>query len=437
MPVPEPNTFHAIPRLGKLMALRANARRSPEAIRRLQEQKLRFIVEHAFRHVPFYRELYRAAGIDPSSIRTMKDLALLPMVTRKDYLDRPLAEVMARGVSPEECLSCSSSGSSGSPLTAYWLPADRAVMNLGWKRAYLASGMGWRDRVAAFSGRQQGGRRGHWHERLGFFPRREISSRMEPPRWVEILRAWRPQVISGSVMTLRLLAEYLRDQQITDVRPRLLFNSSELIGESSRRLLAQVFACPVIDFYGSEEAGCIAWECPACSGYHLAEDMLIVELLKDGRPARPGEDGDVVITNLHSRAMPFIRYRQGDVVKIAHDHPQCGIRFPLISLVEGRNEDFLVLKSGQRLPPPPFYHCLDPVPGVKRWRILQETAGSMRLELVVGRDFSHEDRLRISRDLRSLTQGQMEVQVDLVSEIPVRAGAKFRAISSQVGKWSV
>jgi phenylacetate-CoA ligase len=434
-PLPGSGMLRALPRGAMLAWLLADHRRSAGAIRRIQERKLRRIVAHAGRCVSFYRQKYRAAGVDPAAIRTVADLALLPMVSKQDILARPLAEVLAAGIDPRDCVSASSSGSSGSPLTAYWLPDDRAAMNLGWKRAYMAAGMAIGDRLAAFTGRGQCEPRHPWRERAGIFPRLEISSRLEPRQWTETLRDWRPQAISGSVMTLRLLAEHLDEQGITDVRPRFVFNSSELMGIASRQLLSRVFGCPVIDIYGSEEAGCIAWECPACAGYHLAGDMLIVELLKDGRTARPGEDGEVVVTNLHSRAMPFIRYRQGDVVRVASDPPRCGSPFPLISLLEGRDEDFLVLNDGQRLPPPPFYHCLDPRPWIRRWRIRQEMAGSMRVELVVTADFSADRLQELVHDLNGLTGGRMAVSAVVVDAIPVVADAKFQAITSRPGKW--
>lgn len=436
MEAPKPKTYRAIPKLLRLAELLACSQRSPEAIRRIHERKLRQIVKHAFNHVPFYRNLYQAAGVDPDSFRGLDDLSSLPLVTKRDLLGQPLSEVMVSGVNPGACFSSSSSGFSGRPLTVYWFPGDRAAMNLSWKRAQLLSGMGLRDRLADFSGRRPGTCAVRWHERLGFFPRREISSRLEPRQWVDILRKWRPAVISGSIMTLRLLAEYIRDQCIADVRPRLIFNSSEFMGDASRRLLSEVFACPIIDLYGSEEAGCIAWECPTCSGYHVAADMIVVEVLRDGHPARPGEQGEVVITNLCSHAMPFIRYRQGDVVTIARHHPRCGSPFPLLSELKGRDEDFLILRDGQRLPPPPVYHCLDPVPGIVRWRIVQETAGSMRLELMVGSGFSVESLARIVNDMNSLTQGRMTVEAAVVDSIPIIAGVKFKAIRSRVGDWS-
>jgi phenylacetate-CoA ligase len=427
--------FPAVPRPLRLLGLMRHARSSPDAIRRVQERKLRAAVDDAGRRVPFYRELFRNAGVVSGSIRGLVDLPRLPLVAKDDYLGRPITDLMAEGIDPRDCRSSSSSGSSGSPLTAYWLPDDRAMLNLGWKRAYLAAGMGPRQRLAAFIGREPGEHGSRWHQRLGFFPRLEISSWLGPEQWVDMLRAFRPQVISGYVMTLRILAEFMLERGITDVRPRLLFHTSALLDGASRRLFSRVFGCRVIDIYGSEEAGCMAWECPACEGYHLASDMVIVEVLKDGRPAQPGEQGEVVITNLHSRAMPFIRYRQGDVVTVSASPCRCGSPFPLIARIEGRIDDFLVLNDGRRMSPHPFYHCVDPVPGIKRWRIVQETAGAMRLELAVAEGFREAGLKMIAADLTALTQGRMAVDVAIVGDIPVAPGRKFRTISSGVGKW--
>lgn len=418
----------------QLAGLLAGRRWSQDSLRRIQERGLRAIVRHAVRRVPFYRELYRKAGVEPGSILGLEQLARLPIVEKKDLQERPLPELLAEGLDPAACTRSSSSGSSGPPLTVFRLAADRNWMNLGWKRAYLSCGLRPGDRLASFIGGRHARAAGKWRERSGIFPWREISTWLEPRQWVDELRAWRPQAISGYVMTLRLLADFMVEQGITDIRPRVLFHSSALLDAESRRLFSRVFSCPVIDLYGSEEAGCIAWECRTCGGYHVAADQVIVEVLKDGRPARPGEQGEVVVTNLHSRAMPFIRYRQGDVVTVSQEPPRCGIRFPLLAGIEGRVDDFIVLKGGRRLSPHPVYHCIDPVPGVRHWRILQEKPGRIRLELVVGGDSLPAARERIAGRLLMLAGGELEVEIERVQRIPDVPGVKFRRIRSRAAR---
>ncbi len=414
-----------------LVRLRAAERRSPAAVRRMQERKLRELVRHAYDRVPFYRRLFDGAGVRPGDVRGLDDLRRLPLVSKRELLAQPQSDILAAGVDPRECRVSASSGTTGTPLTVYSLAADKTMMNLSWTRAYLANGMRPWDRLAAFIGQRPGARSPRWHERVGLFRRNEISAWLGPEEWVAILQRWRPQVITGYVMTLRLLAEYVRDNGIEGVTPRIVFHTSALLDDGSRRLFEEVFKARVVNIYGSDEAGCIAWECPACRESHVSSDMLIVEVLADGRPVPAGGSGEVVITNLHSHAMPFIRYRQEDVVQLSRNAPRCGRPFPLIARIEGRVEDFLVLRNGARMPPHPFYHCIDPVPGVKRWRIVQEDAGTMRVELEPGPDLAADRLRRIHEDLAALTRGEMEIEIRTVGEIPIAAGAKFRTILSK------
>jgi phenylacetate-CoA ligase len=73
----------------------------------------------------------------------------------------------------------------------------------------------------------------------------------------------------------------------------------------------------------------MAWECRHSGDLHTCDDGVLVEVLVDGRPAEPGERGEVVVTNLHAYAMPFIRYRIGDVATRAAPC-RCGAPFATI-----------------------------------------------------------------------------------------------------------
>jgi glycosyltransferase involved in cell wall biosynthesis len=76
--------------------------------------------------------------------------------------------------------------------------------------------------------------------------------------------------------------------------------------------------------YGSPECRGIAYECDAHDGYHVAAESYIVEVLNDGQLARPGEAGDVVITDLDGFSVPLIRYRTGDRAVMVEQTCACG-----------------------------------------------------------------------------------------------------------------
>jgi phenylacetate-coenzyme A ligase PaaK-like adenylate-forming protein len=69
---------------------------------------------------------------------------------------------------------------------------------------------------------------------------------------------------------------------------------------------------------------------------HTCDEAALVEVVHDGRPAADGEQGDVVATALHSYAMPFIRYRLGDIVTRGEQSCACGLPFATIGTIQGR-----------------------------------------------------------------------------------------------------
>ena len=53
-----------------------------EGLEEIQTRLLRDLVDRAFRNSPFYRDLYRKAGVNPEDIRTLSDTKYLPFVDK-------------------------------------------------------------------------------------------------------------------------------------------------------------------------------------------------------------------------------------------------------------------------------------------------------------------------------------------------------------------
>jgi len=406
-------------------------RRPGVEVRRLQERKLVRTGAHARAHVAYYRDLFLAAGLGPGDPLTLEALAALPMTSKERLRELSPAEGTADDVDLSRCVTFASSGTTGVPLTIPFTRADNTVMNLGWFRAQAYGGQRPRHKLAAFNRRPPAPASPSPYERFGLWRRLELSSWDEPAIWVEALSAWRPDFLMGNVKILKILAEALAARG-RGIPLRKIFHCSELLDEPSRRFLEKTLGCGVLDFYGSREAGCIAWECPACSGYHVAEDLLVVEILKDGRPAAPGEAGEVVITNLHSRAMPFIRFRQGDVAVRSGREPVCGVNLPLLERIDGRIPDFLVLPRRGRISPHIVYHLLDPLPGLARWRITQDEPLRLLVECEPGGAEASDLRSRVESQLRRLVPAEVALDIIILGRIPVLSGEKFRAVRSSL-----
>src|SRR6185295_20378238 len=120
----------------------------------------------------------------------------------------------------------------------------------------------------------------------------------------------------------------------------------------SRQIIESNFQCGVFDKYGSREFSGIAYECEAHEGHHIVAENYIVEILKDGVPAEPGELGEVVITDLNNFCMPLIRYRVGDLA-VAMDNTKtcpCGRGLPRIGRIEGRTQAIIFGPNGLFMP---------------------------------------------------------------------------------------
>ncbi len=101
---------------------------SLEAVQQVQWQKLKAIVGHAARNVPYYRNLFRQGGLQPADIRSFEDFRRVPILA-KSTLQLKLKELIAENRRPEEGLSNASGGSTGKPVqfyqdAEYW---DRSV----------------------------------------------------------------------------------------------------------------------------------------------------------------------------------------------------------------------------------------------------------------------------------------------------------------------
>ena len=404
--------------------------KSPETLQAVQGKKLRALIHHAYHHVTYYRKLMAGLKLKPEDIRNAEDLQRLPLLSRDNLQGAPAAEVSAGNINLRKCVSPTTSGITGQPLKILFRREDWTIMNLTWVRAFLASGMSPWQKRAAFSGRRESAEGKHWYEYFGLWRRKDISTWLDQKAWIEAVRKWKPAALVGYSMTLRVFAEAVQKYRVLDVRPKFVFSTAGILDDVTRRTLKDVFGAEVIDIYASVEGGCLAWECRACGGYHLSEDTLIVEILKDGRPARPGETGEVVITNLYSFAMPLIRYRQGDEAALAQNEPSCGRRLKLLSGIQGRINDRIVFKTGERISSQPFFFAVQDVPGVKRWRVTQESFDRLHVEIEPTPEFNDSSKQRIVWNLKALVREEMSITMTLVSSFPFDPARKFRQVRS-------
>jgi phenylacetate-CoA ligase len=419
-------------------ALWSHPRASRAELEAFQGERLRRLVDHAYARVPFYRDLFDRHGVHPRHVRDLRDLAKLPITSKTDLRVVPAASTTATSYDPDRLIAVTTSGSSGEPLEVRRTWLEQNLLHLFRLRAHRLLGRRLGDRRARIA-RQ---RATHRHDnklvgtvlrRLGAEHRLILGVDEAPEVLQQQLRRFRPDIVGGFANALLRVGERVREVGEA-IRPRFVISSSEVLTPSMRARAHAAWEAPVLETYGSHEFNLIAWECPVGGGLHTCDDSLVVEVWRGDRPAEPGERGEVVITALHAYAVPFIRYRLGDVVTRAAASCACGQPFARIEAIQGRMLDYFRLPDGRWMHPYELITNLfsDATRWIARYQLVQEREDRIVLRLVPAPGVHDERIAEFERFAASVVGPGVEVRVQIVPEIKIGPGGKFRLACSHV-----
>jgi len=260
---------------------------------------------------------------------------------------------------------------------------------------------------------------------------------------LSFLKSLDPQVLEGYSSSLLLLAKEIKKLGLQGINPRIMFSGAELIDDFSRSFIEEVFDAPLYDHYATIEFERMAWQCPQKDEYHIDADSLIMQFVdKEGEEVASGEKGEVVCTSLFNYAMPLIRYSVGDIGVPSDHHCSCGIAFPMMKVLEGRKDSFLIFPDGRLVSPRSFTVAIRQFESyfdIDRFRIIQKTSDLIEVIVkleprVVDRE-SFKDRLASHMDyLLGLTESGVKIRVRLVDDISLDKSGKLMAVSSELKK---
>jgi phenylacetate-CoA ligase len=173
--------------------------------------------------------------------------------------------------------------------------------------------------------------------KLRFLREKYISISESQDNILKMINRYQPDIILGYCSIVKDLAKKIKDENIRGIFPKMIFLTGEALTTEDRIYISSIFNTEVFHYYATNECGLIAWECKEHSGYHINSDNVIVEFIKeDGTYAKAGEEGEIVLTNLNSYTMPFIRYRIGDIGIPSDEKCPCERNLPLMKMLTGR-----------------------------------------------------------------------------------------------------
>lgn len=403
-----------------------------ETLEGLQLALLNDLLRHARETVPLYRD----RGLPARALHSLDELARIPLL-QKDELRAPPSETVSERFRGARLAEIHTGGTTGKPLTIY---CDRATLQRNY--AFFARLREWAGiepnaRVATFAGRTvvppDADQPPYWRWNAAantmLFSSYHIA-RETLDHYVSQLATLRPALIDSYPSSITAIARYALERGIRTIRPRAVITSSETLEPAQRELIEAAFGCRVFDHYGAAEMAALITQC-AEGSYHVNPEFGIVELVRDGRPARPGEAGEIVATGLINPVMPLIRYTTGDSGVLSEKPCVCGRAFPVFESIEGRRDDTLITPEGRRI------GRLDPifkaVRSIYETRIIQDQPDHVTVEVVSPGGLPKAEGATLGRELRNRLGPQMRIDIVEVPHIPRTAAGKFRAVVNLVG----
>jgi phenylacetate-CoA ligase len=414
------------------LGLQAWERGDPDGRRRWVLTELRAIVRWAGQHVPYYRDLFRKIGFDPTADFTFADYQQLPVLDKETV--RSCADsLIAEGFSRSKLRADSTGGSTGVPVR-FWQD---------WRSS------AWRQTAAEWAYGRVGFREG---DRLGLFWGTDPDPRKQQPIGAEIrnwlahrqkhdcfrlsdaiidqvdvqLSKYQPDFLRCYPAALTALARRLCERRRPPSYPRRgIITGGEKLDDDQRALIEAVFPVPVFESYGSRDCGLLGMQfSTADRRLHVVGLNVLIEPYGEPDPISGAE---IVVTLLHNRGMPFLRYRLGDRARLPADNPEPPIE--IFEEVTGRTLDHIRLPGGRLIHSiefPRLFREYD----VWEYQVCQEEDGAVQVFLVAGPSLTSEHLARLERILCDNLRGVPQ-SLSLVPTIERSFAGKLRPVISR------
>jgi phenylacetate-CoA ligase len=430
------------PTVPLLRHLRATERATPEALRDLQAGLLRRLLRHAYRHTAFYRQLLDERGLSPEDFGTVDDLGKLPLLERP--ILRASVETRTASAPPHASITKTTSGSSGEPVVVKYNAESRH-----WRDAIRWRGYGWAGydigmRALHYWGFGPAGVSTWWKQKkvaVDRLVKRDCYVDCTPRGDEALLgavaeiRRFKPHVIVAYASGAGALARFVSDRGLRSWDAIPVLTGAEGLVPHDRAAIEQAFG-PAFDTYGCREVMLIGSECEAHDGLHTSMENLVTELVvrePDGtiRHARPGETGEVVVTDLHNLACPMIRYVNGDLAVAGEDKRcKCGRGLSRIGQIQGRVTETMYDGKGNAVGGLVFNILFSTIGHVARsFQVHQRTDGSVIFKVVPyqGRALpNREEELLRAHAERYLPGAPFSIEI--VDNIPLSPAGKRRVV---------
>lgn len=406
-----------------------------ERIREYQFRKLKKLLVHCYLNVPFYRRVFMDISAQPEDIRNFDDFKAFPILT-KDVIRDNFDELITSDRPRAELIADSTGGSTGEPLHYYqdenyehWA---LAAMIRGW---YQLAGCEYGDSCAVLWGATRDIKEDFspWERIRDFLRSGEIwlnafnlsdERKIEFMKWCRFLK---PKLLRGYVTAVKDMALFIDHHGLSFPQIKGIILGAEAVDKDSQSYIEKVFGAPSYNTYGGRELSLIAMECSYKNGLHEVSENNYVEF-EDIQLSEYEKAGNLIITNLNNYAMPFIRYRIGDIgIPSEMKSCECGRGLPLISRVIGRTTEVFIFHDGTRIAGEMFIHLMKDF-SLREYQFVQVSDTRVLLRFKRSDNVTEELKNRIRETYRRYLPDRVRLDFEQVESFEKTATGKFRFV---------
>lgn len=414
---------------------------SLEKLEELQLKKLKLLLAHAYNHVPYYFDLWNRIKFNPNDLSTVKDLEQLPFLT-KEIIKENYSKLISEKYK-DRYFEKSTGGSTGVPLHFAYSQESYSRRNAVMWRGYTWAGLPPGKKSIYLWGTSLGNV--SFKEKIKddlynrFFNRTIMScfdlndlAFEEYVKKLNYINKKNPCVLVSYVNPIFQFAIWLKNNKKLNYSPESIITGAEPLHDYQREEIEKVFACKVFNSYGCREVMLIASECEKHSGMHINIDHLVAESVNNKGDVVKNVTGELSITDLHNYAMPFIRYKNEDLVSINETQCSCGRGLPIMSKVEGRVLDCIKTVNGNILPGEFFPHFFKDFRGIQEFQVVQDRLEKLDIYIIKNVEFSLNDENSISVEICKILGEKIDIRFHYVDDIPLTKSGKRRVTISNI-----
>lgn len=398
-----------------------------------QVEQLRDLLMHAGKNVSYYRKVFGECGFKPEKVQALADIKAIPYLDRMT-IKKNRSDFVAGNVPKQKLIPAATSGTTGIPLVVF---GTKDTEEKHWATIVdLWGRIGFRPESRAIffdADIREGKRTGLPWKKYG--KKLILSSNFFVPEWIdkfiEMINSFKPEYLIGFPHTIATFSSYVKSRGKTfDEQLKGIIVYAENVYTWQRDIIEEVFRARVLPDYGQVEKVSHGGGCEHSDYYHLYPQYGFTEYVS----LRNGSN-ELVGTGFINYAMPFIRYRTGDMcVRTAKACPNCGRSYDVVPDIRGRGGDFLVNADGRIVSVYLDVHS-EAFQKVERFQLYQDRPGKVELRVWPDRNYKKEDASVILSELKKClgpSGDTIEFSLELIHERHLESSGKYRMVDQRL-----